>query len=450
MRKLTLLLLAALSFPYSYAQNLREEIARDKQAASSFYKLYEFDGTPETPAPEGFKPFYVSHYGRHGSRWMISENCYTELVDMLKRPDSLGILTPLGKSVLARCVEIGKDGRKRAGELSPIGAAQHRGIGQRLIARYPEVFEGNPEVDARSTLRVRCVLSMASFCEALKEKNPNLQLNQSASLRNTYWLEFYNYETHDISPDYLKFWDKGLFVKESNDILRQNIDIDGKISQLFTSDPGWNKDQKLNFFVKLYELGCNQKGVGVDIDFYDIFSDEDLYWLSAMDSYRLYAVRGPHPQNGGITLYYSKLLLEDIINRAQDAIDGNGRAADLRFGHDINLMSIIPMMQIDDWHFTGLDPVTTGEKWQIGKLTPMAANLQFVFYRNPAGEVLLKVLHNEKEAHLPVPTDCAPYYKWSDFKDFYIKHMESLPKPTDPIFYDEEPSDSSSSLVENP
>ncbi|MBO7070787.1 MAG: histidine-type phosphatase, partial [Bacteroidales bacterium] len=29
---------------------------------------YEFLPIHDTPAPSGFKPFYISHYGRHGSR----------------------------------------------------------------------------------------------------------------------------------------------------------------------------------------------------------------------------------------------------------------------------------------------------------------------------------------------------------------------------------------------
>ena len=421
-----------------YRQNLREEISRDHQNCASYYKLYTFDGAPETPAPEGYKPFYVSHYGRHGSRWMIKEENYTELVDMLAKEDSLGNLSDMGKSVLARCRQIGEDGRGRAGELTPIGAEQHKGIAGRLYNRYPELFVGNAEIDARSTLRVRCVLSMASFCEALKERNPALNITQGSQLRHTYWLEFFNYETHDIDPDYLKFWTAGQHVKECKDMLKKNLDIDGLVGRLFVREAGWDKNKKLSFLEKLYVLGCNQKGVGSDINFFDLFSDDDLYWLAVADSYQLYGERGPHPYNGGVTQEYAKFLLQDIINRAQDAIDGNGRVADLRFGHDINLMALIPMMRIDDWYFTGMDPETTGARWQIGKLTPMAANLQFVFYRNDAGEVLLKVLHNEKEVKLPVSTDCAPYYKWDDFKSFYQKHMDEIPEHTKPVFSEEE------------
>ena len=55
----------------------------------------------------------------------------------------------------------------------------------------------------------------------------------------------------------------------------------------------------------------------------------------------------------------------------------------------------------------------------------MGANVQFIFYRkNPKDQdVLFKVLLNEEEATLPIPTDCAPYYHWSDFREHYLKKL---------------------------
>jgi hypothetical protein len=61
--------------------------------------------------------------------------------------------------------------------------------------------------------------------------------------------------------------------------------------------------------------------------------------------------------------------------------------------------------------------------WFDYKITPMATNLQFVFYRNQKkpNDVLVKVLLNEDEATLPIKSDVAPYYHWNDFKDYCMK-----------------------------
>lgn len=58
---------------------------------------YEFGEVQTTPAPKGYEPVYISHYGRHGSRvnWGLSN--YTYVIDILEKADSAGILTPEGE-----------------------------------------------------------------------------------------------------------------------------------------------------------------------------------------------------------------------------------------------------------------------------------------------------------------------------------------------------------------
>ena len=54
------------------------------------------------------------------------------------------------------------------------------------------------------------------------------------------------------------------------------------------------------------------------------------------------------------------------------------------------------------------------------KVVPMAANVQIIFFRNEkSGDILVKVMHNENEVHIPVETDMFPYYKWEDVERFY-------------------------------
>lgn len=50
-----------------------------------------------------------------------------------------------------------------------------------------------------------------------------------------------------------------------------------------------------------------------------------------------------------------------------------------------------------------------------------------MFYRRSRNDkdVLVKVLLNENEATLPVKTDCAPYYRWSDFKKYYLDKLDT-------------------------
>jgi hypothetical protein len=56
----------------------------------------------------------------------------------------------------------------------------------------------------------------------------------------------------------------------------------------------------------------------------------------------------------------------------------------------------------------------------------MAGNFQVIFYRSDDNDpdVLVKILLNEKEATLPLPTDNAPYYHWSDVRDFWLSRAK--------------------------
>lgn len=111
----------------------------DLNRTGGVYYAYPVTESRNTPAPKGYQPFYVSHYGRHGSRYLISDNDYKQVADKLHEADRAGALTPLGRDVM-QCVDsVIKETHLRAGDLSPLGVRQHRGIAERMysaIRRY--------------------------------------------------------------------------------------------------------------------------------------------------------------------------------------------------------------------------------------------------------------------------------------------------------------------------
>ena len=59
------------------AQSTKEQTLEDLNRTAALYYCYEnHPRAAATPAPEGYEPFYISHYGRHGSRWHASESVY--------------------------------------------------------------------------------------------------------------------------------------------------------------------------------------------------------------------------------------------------------------------------------------------------------------------------------------------------------------------------------------
>ena len=106
MKRLTTILLALTLTMALAAQTAREEIRANKYLAGSNYLDYDRNPAtqPLTRAPKGYVPFYMSHYGRHGSRWLIGTESYTSVTRPLQQAKEAGKLTAKGEEVL-RLVE---------------------------------------------------------------------------------------------------------------------------------------------------------------------------------------------------------------------------------------------------------------------------------------------------------------------------------------------------------
>ena len=76
--KLFAAVLCSLAALAASGQNLRDEIAANPGKSGGVYYVYTYDNPVLTPAPKGYKPFYISHYGRHGSRWLLHDSEYDE------------------------------------------------------------------------------------------------------------------------------------------------------------------------------------------------------------------------------------------------------------------------------------------------------------------------------------------------------------------------------------
>ena len=103
-----------------------------KKFAGSVY-AYEAPTEPLTPAPKGFKQVYLTHFWRHGSRFLDNASNYDRPYNILKEADDAGALTAFGKDVLRRLEIIRAEADQRAGDLTQKGMQQHRDIARRMV-----------------------------------------------------------------------------------------------------------------------------------------------------------------------------------------------------------------------------------------------------------------------------------------------------------------------------
>ena len=196
MKKILTLLLVALAaqlLPLSlFAQpTAREEIAANPFLCGSNHLDYDnYPATaPLTPAPKGYVPFFMNHYGRHGSRWLLNDNEYSRSINILKRAAEQGKLTATGSETLAKLERFYPCTIKRLGDLTTVGERQHHGIGRRMVEHFPEIFKSkNVPIDAKSTVVIRCILSMEAECEELAAANPSARFHNDVSEAFQYYL----------------------------------------------------------------------------------------------------------------------------------------------------------------------------------------------------------------------------------------------------------------------
>ena len=174
------------------AQTTFEEISADLNKAGGVYLAYPKVEAKQAPAPKGYKPFYISHYGRHGSRYLLGDGDYQWIIRLMTKADAINGLTPLGKDVLQRLQLVWKETEGHGGDLTPLGVRQHQGIAERMSKNFPEVFRGKRHVSARSTVVYRCAMSMVAFGDRLKGLNPQLDINYEMSEK---YMSYLNYHT---------------------------------------------------------------------------------------------------------------------------------------------------------------------------------------------------------------------------------------------------------------
>ena len=425
MKRFSCIILFALLVGVTLAAGVREDFKSNPKLSANNYQAYPTTGFPAiTAPPAGYEPFFINHYGRHGSRWLINEKKYTYPLQMLEKGERNGKLTRRGQEVLEVLREVHNASRGRLGELSDIGAEQHQGIARRMYRNFPQVFKDDAPVVARSTVVIRCILSMQNEVDVLASLNPNLHITTDASEAEMYYM---NYSDSVVRPL------RAAMAEKRSYYFNKWLNPKGMLKKLF-------KDQKFardsiedakRMMLYLMEVAGNMQSHQFEqVNLYDLFSNDDIYSVWRYNNLYWYILSGETPLTQCRVDYMEANLLRNFIEDADRAMTTSNPTpgASLRFGHESVVLPLCCLMGLNgaDYHTTDLE--TLDQHWQTYKIFPMAANIQFVYFRKAGNDdILLLPLLNEREATLPVATDVAPYYHWSDVRDYFIDKLSRQP-----------------------
>lgn len=385
-------------------------------------------------APNGYKPFYISHIARHGSRFLLNKNalaCFPAIDTLMLYSDQL---TDNGRALLEDLRTMKEISVGHYGELTALGAQEHREICARMVRHYPEVFSGGRRnrIEAYSTSSPRAVASMHAFLGELNGRVPDLAVKE--------------YETHFgkdarsrevTGREYLikgemkeKAENKRKELRKAGtQILKNRGGYDAFATRIFVHPsqiPAATVEHLAQMSFNALKTGrvtypATMPSMG------KYFTPEELYLLWAPGCITWLRYINLPGYDSPLADAIGGGILERMIKDADRAIRSRSTAAaTLRFSHDTNLLPLMAAIQLEGVVFECPETELLEHFQNFNVICP-ACNVQMVFYRADNGPVLVKFLLNEKETllhGLAPQTGC--YYSWDDVKQFWAGHKTSL------------------------
>ena len=394
---------------------VKEEVRANPELAAGLDRVYDFSAKASTPAPKGYEPIYIAHYGRHGSRYAYTPKTYTIPLEMLREGAQQDNLTARGQKLLADLEAFWVEGQHKVGDLTPLGWEQHARIARTMVKSFPGAFKDGSRVDACSSASVRAMMSMASCCVALAKAAPGANIYEHQGILDI------QATRPNTGKNPFRYAGPNCFfpLPESSEefFQRKFPDWQKPLARLF-KDPetglGSRSAYEVFFHYYMFVVGMNSLPEAEKIDVSGLLTNEELATLWEVDNYERWREYLPYRTP-------CSSIVDDIVAKADVRLASRERGADLRFGHDHVVMSLLMIMDIDGFGYipqVADNLVNTFKSYR----SLMATNIQFVFFapeRGKSGPVLVKVLHNGEEARLgnlaPVK---GPYYEWDAVKEY--------------------------------
>ncbi len=378
----------------------------NEQLGGVYYAYHAFDVDAFASLPEGYTPFYISHYGRHGSRWLPSDSRYEWVLAHFADASNL---TRKGRDVARRLQKVWDNARGNGGRLTPVGVRQQQALAGRMAQRFAAMLGKDVRVEARSSVVDRCRRSMEAFVGELRTQRPEASIVMTTDSADMAWMSY-------DSPDEM------LLQMETRATLGAKPD---RLMATLFKDPSKVKGQE-RLFTELHTIATDMQDVdGVKVSLFDLFTRSEMEAIYRYNCARMWHQNGTGAESRDIPAQCAARLWQNIVAGADSAIAHGSPAATLRFGHDTGLYRLLSLLRALP------QPLVMGGETVDGPLdeiVPMAANLQMVFCHDRMGEVMVGCWLNEQPVALGGVTAVVRYngqqwYRWADVKAQYAGYL---------------------------
>ena len=422
MRRTVLAAISALIAVSAAAQhNTREEVLANIDLAGGTYSVYPTGQPSPAKAPKGYKPFYLTHIGRHGSRYIGGTNTYRKTWKIWDDEHQKGNLTPEGEKIYQAYTNALPNLQFREGVLTKKGQDQHRQIAAQIYRDYPALFKGKTKAEALSTASHRVILSMTCFLDQMKQMDPDFTFDVD------YGIRYYDMLVPE-SPDGPLYVEHKPFpddVLKAYDEFASEVFDESKVLKRWFVNPDALGDAKSSIVYRMSTIVYDFSNLDFPVSdtLTSIFSDDERYRMWRIQNYSDYIYTARAPGIDQRRCLEMSVTVKDMIDRFDEDVR-DGVAMRLRFSHDTALMPLISYLGVNGMDVAEADPRKLENVWRSFSVC-MGCNFQMVFFRNKKNpdDILIQVLLNGFQATLPLPEAAPGFYRWADFKEKY-NHLE--------------------------
>ena len=369
--------------------------------------------------PDSLTPIHINHVGRHGSRYPAGSAHCQFVASMLRQADSLGTITPKGKS-LRRLVDYAI--AKTAGNwgaLDSLGMAEHRGIASRMYRNFPSLFK-NGRVEAYSSYSPRCMMSMYSFVHQLARMDNHVEISASSGRDYSATIRPF-----DVNEDYLNFRKENPTTPAYEEYLATKV-TDAPLRRVLGEKFPIDSANVADCVLAEYYVLAGMSAMEVVCDMTEYFTIDELNALWSCFNLRQY-LQWSMTTISTIPADIASQLVLELVATTDKVVEGNSSTTvNLRFGHGETVMPLTSLLRLKGCYYLTNYFDTVAQHWRDFESYTMAANVQFILFKSKRGGYYLRVDLNETPIPL-IPSKGQIYTPWREARDYMMRCI--------PIYY---------------
>ncbi len=380
--------------------------------------LTPYPGQVEAVAyPDSLVPVFINHVGRHGARYPASSANCLALRTALRRADSLGTITPLGRRLAALNDAVIAASTNRWGAIDSLGMAEQQQIATRMFMNFTEVFSNGSTVTALSSYSPRAMMSMYSFTHQLDRLNNRLSFTTTTGRFNSALMRPFDTDAAYLEFRRTKQWEPA--YKEYFEIACPTSAIKRVLGENYPyGDEAGARDLAITEYYVV--AGLPAMGMEPAMETYFTVAEANALW--SCFNLRQYLQRTATTVST-VPADIAAALVFNIIETTDNFIENTGTGgicAVLRFGHAETLMPLLSLLKLPGCYYLTNYFDTVGMHWRDFDVVPMAANIQFIVFRaRTSGRYYVRVDVNEKPVALRRGDD-AVYFPWGELRRYMM------------------------------